>query len=604
MSTPAISFSDLGLPEDLLGAVEALGFTTPTPIQVEAVPVLLSGRDIVGVAQTGTGKTAAFGLPLLAAIDPAERDVQAIVLAPTRELAIQVSDAVQSFAPDGARLDVLPVYGGSAYGPQLSGLKRGAQVVVGTPGRVMDLIDKRALDLSTVKFVVLDEADEMLRMGFAEDVETILAGTPSTKQVALFSATMPPAIRRVADTHLTDPVRISIAPQSTPIESVTQEYAIVPFSNKNEAVARIIQTADADAAIVFVRTREAAEEVGADLLRRGISAASISGDVPQRDREKIVDRLRAGQLDVLVATDVAARGLDVDRIGLVVNYDVPRETETYVHRIGRTGRAGRTGKAFTFLTPKEKHKLRQIERATGSTLTEAALPSRTDVLQHRANGALTLADERRVGGPLALHRAHVQAHVDANGTDPIDIAAALLALAVGDDGGIRASEDEALSMPDRGDRGERRERSFDRDRGERRERSFDRGDRAERGPRERANRSRVGDSDNRYRIAVGYRDGVTPQGIVGAMTNEGGLRGEIGKIDIFPTCSLVEIPLGLEPEIERRIGGASVAGRQLRIRRDTGAPSRGGSGGGKGYGERGDRGDRFARTERRPRYSR
>ncbi|WP_454294686.1 DEAD/DEAH box helicase [Salana multivorans] len=597
------TFADLGLPEDLLRSVESLGFTTPTPIQVQAVPVLLEGRDIVGVAQTGTGKTAAFGLPLLAAINPAEREVQALVLAPTRELAIQVADAVQSFAPEGARLDVLPVYGGSAYGPQLGGLKRGAQVVVGTPGRVMDLIERGALDLSTVRFVVLDEADEMLRMGFAEDVETILSGTPETKQVALFSATMPPAIRRVADTHLSDPVRISIAPQSTPIESVTQEYAIVPFSNKNEAVARIIQTADADASIVFVRTREAVEEVTADLQRRGLSAAGISGDVPQRDREKIVDRLRACQINVLVATDVAARGLDVDRIGLVVNYDVPRETETYVHRIGRTGRAA-SGKAFTFLTPKERHKLRQIERATGSTLTEAALPSRTDVLQHRAAGALALADSRRISGPLAIHRANLAKHVEETGTDPLDIAAALLALAVGDDGGTRASEDEALALPDRGDRRDRQDRGERFDRGDRFDR--DRGDRAERGFRERASRSRVGDSDNRYRIAVGHRDGVTPQGIVGAMTNEGGLRGaEIGKINIFPTFSLVEIPLGLEPEAERRIGGATVAGRQLRIRRDTGAPARREGGaparrdGGAGRGGFKPRGG-----ERRPRHTR
>ena len=558
-----LSFAELGLPADLLQVTQNLGFTTPTAIQQRAIPVLLGGSDIVGVAQTGTGKTAAFGLPLLAAIDPSLRVVQAVVLTPTRELAIQVSDAIASFVPTSSRVTVLPIYGGASFVPQLRGLERGAQVVVGTPGRVIDMIERKALKMGELRFVVLDEADEMLRMGFAEDVETILASTPPTKQVALFSATMPPAIRKVAETHLNKPVEITVSRQSSPIASVEQTYAIVPYRNKAEALARILATSDVDAAIVFVRTRETAEEVGAALAATGVSAASISGDVAQRDREKIIDRLRNGQVDVLVATDVAARGLDVDRIGLVVNFDVPREVETYVHRIGRTGRAGRTGKALTFLTPKEKPRLRTIERVTGSRITEAVLPTRLDVVAHRLGSALAKAEERMALGRLSVHRDRLAEHAAATGTEMIDLAAALLALSVGDTG---APANEEIALADNGSRGERfeRESRFDRDGGNREGRGRERG-------------GRSGSSDgNRYRIAVGHRDGVTPQGIVGAITGEGGLRGaEIGKIDIFPSFSIVEIPLGLDSDAERRIGAAKIAGRQLRITADSGPPSRG-----------------------------
>ncbi|WP_235866049.1 DEAD/DEAH box helicase [Serinibacter arcticus] len=559
-----LSFADLGLPSDLLQVTADLGFTTPTAIQQQAIPVLLGGADIVGVAQTGTGKTAAFGLPLLAAIDPDLRVVQAVVLTPTRELAIQVSEAIGSFVPGGRRISVLPIYGGASFVPQLRGLERGAQVVVGTPGRVIDMIERKALKMGELRFVVLDEADEMLRMGFAEDVETILASTPDSKQVALFSATMPPAIRRVAETHLNKPVEITVSRQSSPIASVEQTYAIVPYRNKAEALARILATSDVDAAIVFVRTRETAEEVGAALAATGVSAASISGDVAQRDREKIIDRLRHGQVDVLVATDVAARGLDVDRIGLVVNFDVPREVETYVHRIGRTGRAGRTGKALTFLTPKEKPRLRTIERVTGSRITEAVLPTRLDVVAHRLGSALAGAEQRMSIGMLSVHRDRLAEHAAATGTDVLDIAAALLALSVGDTG---APANDELSLPDNGSRGERFERES-RFEGGRDGRGRDRGGRD--------GAPRTAGDGNRYRIAVGHRDGVTPQGIVGAITGEGGLRGaEIGKIDIFPSFSIVEIPLGLDSDAERRIGAAKIAGRQLRIKADSGPPSRG-----------------------------
>ncbi len=555
-------FAELGLPENLLSAVTDLGFTTPTDIQTEAIPLLLAGRDVVGVAQTGTGKTAAFGLPLLAAVDPSVRAVQALVLAPTRELALQVSEAISTFAAHQRDLTVLPIYGGSSFVPQLRGLRAGAQVVVGTPGRVMDLMEKGSLDLSGVRFLVLDEADEMLRMGFAEDVEQIAARVPAVRRTALFSATMPAAIKKVAATHLTDPVRVSVTPASSTVSNIEQTYAVVPFRHKVGALARVLAVSDAEAAIVFVRTKSAADDVAIELAGRGIQAAAISGDVAQRDREKLIDRLRSGTLDVLVATDVAARGLDVERIGLVVNFDVPRETETYVHRIGRTGRAGRSGRALTFLTPRERGRLSQIERATGSRLKEATIPSPADVSAHRASALLAKVGERLAAGRLDLYREVLET----SGHDPLDAAAALMAIAVGDEGPAPRHERGEEDGPRR-----RREEQYD-DSGEFVGASFEEGRENVRhlAPRRAGSRHRDG-GGTRYRVEVGHRDGVQPGAIVGAITGEGGLRGQdLGKIDIFPSFSLVEISQELSPETSRRIGAARVAGRPLRIRPDTG----------------------------------
>lgn len=348
------TFDDIDLPAALRRAVDELGFTTPSAIQSQAIPPLLEGKDVIGVAQTGTGKTAAFGLPLLAAIDPNLRQVQALVLAPTRELAMQVADAIASFATSIGGLDVVALYGGSPYGPQERALARGAQVVVGTPGRVMDHMRRTNLRLDTIRFAVLDEADEMLRMGFAEDVEEILSHSPASRQVALFSATMPSAIQRVAQTHMKDPVRVSVSPQSSTVKSVSQSYAVVPFRHRTGALARVLATSEAEAAIVFVRTRAAAEEVGSSLVARGLIAASISGDVPQKEREKIVERLREGSLQVLVATDVAARGVHVDAIELVVHVDPPAEHKAYLHRSGRTARAGSEGDVVTLMLPSQR----------------------------------------------------------------------------------------------------------------------------------------------------------------------------------------------------------------------------------------------------------
>ncbi|NLE72346.1 MAG: DEAD/DEAH box helicase [Actinomycetales bacterium] len=511
------------VPEPLLGTVLDLGFVRPTPVQERAIPPLMAGRDLVGVAQTGTGKTAAFGLPLLARLTD-RRAVQALVLVPTRELALQVADALAGFAR-GLDVAVTAVYGGAPFLPQKRALDAGAQVVVGTPGRVLDHLDRGTLRLADVGLVVLDEADEMLRMGFAEDVDRILSATPPHRQVALFSATMPPAIAAVAARHLRAPVRVEVARQSTTAAGVRQTFAVVPHRHKLEALVRVLATDDADAALVFTRTRAGAEETGAALVARGIPAATLSGDVAQKDRERIVERLRSGALDVVVATDVAARGLDVDRIGLVVNLDVPTEPESYVHRVGRTGRAGRSGRALTFVTPAERHRLRAIERATRVALEEVAVPTGEQVAAHRVARVLA-------GLPAShdLARRAVAEHCAATGTDPAELAAALLAAAAGEVPADLPAEP-AHTAPAR--------------------------------------------TGRRYRVAVGRTHGVRPEHIVGAITNEGGLRGaDLGRIDIRSTFSLVEIGRDLTPEAVRRIGGARVAGRPLRIAPDRGPRGR------------------------------
>ena len=612
-----ITFADLGLPRDLLKAVTDMGFVTPTAIQKEAIPVLLAGRDVVGVAQTGTGKTAAFGLPLLDAVDSRDGVVQALVLAPTRELALQSAEAITDMASRSRGLDVVAVYGGAPYGPQIGALKGGAQVVVGTPGRVIDLIDKGALQLDDVRYFVLDEADEMLRMGFAEDVETIAESLPTERRTALFSATMPPAIQAVARQHLHEPVQVEVSRPASTVATVHQTYAVVPFRHKIGAVSRVLAVTDAEAAIVFVRTKSTAEDVAIELAGRGIQAAAISGDVPQRERERLVERLRAGTLDVLVATDVAARGLDVDRIGLVVNFDVPREAEAYVHRIGRTGRAGRHGEAITFLTPKEKGKLRQIERLTGSRLEEITLPSPADVSEHRARKLLSKAAARHERGRLDMYLPLVSDSARDLDIDVEELAATLLALAVGDEG-PRRREDRGGERPQRA----RREENLDSEGtflsasfegGREKNRRGERGDRGEgRRSATRSGRREHEGPGTVYRIEVGHRDRVLPGAIVGALANEGGIEGsDIGKIDILQSFSLVTIYADLSPEQLSVMGQATFAGRELRIRPDEG-PGHGWSGPSSGerrpnkrrdWDNRGERGERRDRSERgfRPR---
>ena len=584
-----VTFASLGLPEEILAAVTDMGFRVPTPIQAAAIPPLLELRDVVGIAQTGTGKTAAFGLPLLAIVDADERDVQALVLAPTRELAMQSAQAIEDFAARTARLDVVPVYGGSPYGPQIGALKRGAQVVVGTPGRVIDLIEKGALDLSNVRMLVLDEADEMLRMGFAEDVETIASSAPDDRLTALFSATMPAAIEKVAREHLKDPVKVAVSTESSTVDTIHQTYAVVPYKHKIGALSRVLATRaqhiaagqeEADAAIVFVRTRADVEEVSLELSGRGFRAAGISGDVAQTERERMVERLKNGSLDVLVATDVAARGLDVERISLVVNFDVPREPEAYVHRIGRTGRAGREGRALTFFTPREHGRLRRIEKQ------EVEIPSPAAVSEFRARRLLEGLSARIERGRLDMYKGLLADMGEDVSVE--DIAAALMATAVGDEGPAPRHEKDR-----RGNGKIRREEQLD-ESGEFVGATFEAGRDKDRpikgganGARRRGGGRPAPGSGTRYRVEVGKKDRVKPGSIVGAIAGEGGIDGrDIGHIEIYPTFSLVDITADLSGEQLSRISKGYVSGRQLRIRVD------------EGPGARGDR-DGFERRERR-----
>ena len=592
-----VTFASLGLPEEILAAVTDMGFRVPTPIQAAAIPPLLELRDVVGIAQTGTGKTAAFGLPLLAIVDADERDVQALVLAPTRELAMQSAQAIEDFAARTARLDVVPVYGGSPYGPQIGALKRGAQVVVGTPGRVIDLIEKGALDLSNVRMLVLDEADEMLRMGFAEDVETIASSAPDDRLTALFSATMPAAIEKVAREHLKDPVKVAVSTESSTVDTIHQTYAVVPYKHKIGALSRVLATRaqhikegqeESDAAIVFVRTRADVEEVSLELSGRGFRAAGISGDVAQTERERMVERLKNGSLDVLVATDVAARGLDVERISLVVNFDVPREPEAYVHRIGRTGRAGREGRALTFFTPREHGRLRRIEKLTGTEMEEVEIPSPAAVSEFRASRLLEGLSARIERGRLDMYKRLLADLGDEISVE--DIAAALMATAVGDEGPAPRREKDR-----RGNGKIRREEQLD-ESGEFVGATFEAGRDKDRplkgganGARRRGGGRPAPGSGTRYRIEVGKKDRVKPGSIVGAIAGEGGIDGrDIGNIEIYPTFSLVDITADLSGEQLSRISKGYVSGRQLRIRVDEGP-------GGRSNGDR----DGFERRERR-----
>ncbi|APT84523.1 DEAD/DEAH box helicase [Corynebacterium aquilae] len=579
---PNEGFDGLGLPANVLSAVAQVGYETPSPIQSATIPVLMEGHDVVGLAQTGTGKTAAFALPVLARIDSQLRAPQALVLAPTRELALQVADAFQSFADNLGGIHVLPIYGGQAYGVQLSGLRRGAQIIVGTPGRVIDHLSKGSLDLSQLKFLVLDEADEMLNMGFQEDVERILADTPDTKQVALFSATMPPAIRRLSKQYLNEPREITVKSETRTNTNITQRYLSVAHRNKLDALTRILEVTEFEAMIMFVRTKHETEELAEKLRARGFSAAAINGDIAQAQRERTVDQLKDGRLDILVATDVAARGLDVDRISHVLNYDIPNDTESYVHRIGRTGRAGRSGEAILFVTPRERRMLRSIERATNAPLEEMELPTVDEVNEFRKSKFMDSITESLEHTEVAMFRGLVKKYSDEHDVPLEDIAAALATQVQADDFLLK-------ELPQ-----QRRERDRDRDRG-------DRGERRERFDRDAPSRfDRDGKEMAVYRIAVGKRQHVRPGAIVGALANEGGLSNrDFGRITILMEHSLVELPKDLPREVFDALSDTRISGELINIEPDPGPPAgrpaynreRGGDRGGyRGGRDREDRG--------------
>ncbi|MCQ4165349.1 DEAD/DEAH box helicase [Tahibacter harae] len=432
-ATPApLTFRDLDLPAGVLRALDDVGYESPSPIQAATIPPLLAGRDVLGQAQTGTGKTAAFALPILARIDPEQRLPQALVLAPTRELAIQVAEAFQKYAAHLPGFQVLPIYGGQGYGPQLHALRRGVQVVVGTPGRVIDHLERGTLDLSALRCLVLDEADEMLRMGFVDDVEAVLQKTPPTRQIALFSATMPAPIRRIAQTHLKDPAEVTIKAKTTTATNIRQRYWQVSGVHKLDALTRILEAEPFDAMIIFARTKAATEELAEKLAARGMAAAAINGDIQQQQRERTIQRLKDGQIDILVATDVAARGLDVERISHVLNYDIPYDTEAYVHRIGRTGRAGRSGDAILFVAPRERGMLRAIERATRQPIEPMTLPTVEAVNDQRiARFKQRISDSRAAGG-LELFQQLIEQYETEHDVPAIEIAAALARLVQGE----------------------------------------------------------------------------------------------------------------------------------------------------------------------------
>ncbi|RXZ41176.1 DEAD/DEAH box helicase, partial [Agromyces binzhouensis] len=461
------TFADLGLEGAVLRALDDVGYETPSAIQAATIPTLLEGRDVVGLAQTGTGKTAAFALPILARLDTSDRSPQALVLAPTRELALQVCEAFEKYAAHLPDLHVLPVYGGQGYGVQLSALRRGVHIVVGTPGRVIDHLDKGTLDLSGLKYLVLDEADEMLKMGFAEDVETILADTPDEKQVALFSATMPAAIRRMSEQYLNDPEQITVKTKTQTSANITQRVLVVAHARKVDALTRILEVEDFGGVIIFVRTKNATEELAEKLRARGYEAAAINGDIAQVQRERTVEQLKSGKLDILVATDVAARGLDVERITHVVNYDIPTDPEPYVHRIGRTGRAGRTGDAISFVTPRERGLLARIEKTTKQRMTPMELPSVDEINESRLSRfddriSAALEQTERIGGFRDIISHYVRHH----DVPETDVAAALAVVAQGDSPLLLEPEPEPAPYErgrDRFDRDDRGRDRFDRD---------------------------------------------------------------------------------------------------------------------------------------------
>jgi len=558
-----VRFTDLGLDARVLAALEEVGYEKPSPIQEQTIPLLLEGRDVVGLAQTGTGKTAAFALPALsrmaelADINGVSRDTQVLVLAPTRELALQVAEAFSSYATHMEDFTVLPIYGGSPHGPQPAG-----PLVVGTPGRVIDHLEKGSLDLSNLQYLVLDEADEMLRMGFAEDVEKILEGTPDSKQVALFSATMPNSIRKIAQQYLTDPVEIRVKAKTTTSANISQRYMQVMHSHKLDAMTRVLEVENYDGIIVFVRTKKETEEVADKLKARGFAAAAINGDIPQQLRERTVDALRDGRIDILVATDVAARGLDVERISLVVNYDIPHDTESYVHRIGRTGRAGREGAAILFVTPREKYMLRQIEKATRQKVEPMHMPTAEAVNETRKQRFAQQITETIESEDLSFFRQIIEDYENEHDTTAEDIAAALAVIAQqGRPFFLDESEDIA-----------RNSRPFSDD-------DSDRGGR--KGKRVHNDEGMVN-----YKLNVGRSSRVTAGAIVGALANEGGIKGsQIGSIDIRQHFTIVGLPQDLPRDFFDRLRDTKIAGEFINIRKDT-APGAGGraSGGARGGG--------------------
>jgi ATP-dependent RNA helicase DeaD len=615
MSAPdtVSSFAELDLPATLQKALADVGYETPSAIQARMIPYMLEGVDVLGQAQTGTGKTAAFALPILARLDLKQKLPQVLVLAPTRELAIQVAEAFQKYARHLPGFHVLPIYGGSDYRGQFRQLQRGVHVVVGTPGRVMDHMRRKSLDLSQLRTLVLDEADEMLRMGFIDDVQWILDQTPQERQIALFSATMPDAIRRIARRHLTDPREVSIEVKTVTNASTRQRVWMMAGVHKLDALTRILEVEDFDGMIIFVRTRILTAELADKLAARGYSAAAINGDIPQQQREKTIENLKSGKLDILVATDVAARGLDVTRISHVINYDIPSDVEAYVHRIGRTGRAGRKGDAILFAANRERRLLRAIEKATGNAIEKMELPTAEEVTDKRVGKFKQRITETLDTADLEIFRKLIDEYQHEYGVPVVEIAAALGVLAQGKKpllavsvptakrkGRDNAAERKSAARKpgreqDAGQRTAARKPKPDAEQkttGHKPNREPER--RGERKPKPKRENDKPDTGLERFRIEVGNQHGVKPGNIVGAIANEAEIESEyIGRIEIFDDYSTVDLPEGMPKELFKHLKAVWVSGQRLQISKlkstkgsARGKPSTVSAGGGKKPGER------------------
>ncbi|NKB37225.1 MAG: DEAD/DEAH box helicase [Gammaproteobacteria bacterium] len=548
MSSPiTISFKQMAIAKPVLQAIEAIGYELPTPIQEASIPPLLGGQDLIGMAQTGTGKTAAFALPLLSSIKLSVKSPQVLVLTPTRELAIQVAEAFQKYAAKLSGFHVLPIYGGQEYATQLRQLKRGPHVVVGTPGRVMDHLRRKTLKLESLKCLVLDEADEMLRMGFIEDVEWILEHTPENHQTALFSATMPTAIRKVARKYLKDPCEVKIASKASTGENIDQHFWMVGGTNKLDALTRILEVESIDAMLIFVRTKTATVELAEKLEARGYPASALNGDMSQQIRERTIDRLRNKKLDILVATDVAARGIDVSRISHVLNYDIPHDSEAYIHRIGRTGRAGRQGKAILFVAPREKRLLHTMEKASGQSLTRMELPTGESISKQRIDQFKQVLSETINNQDLSFFDELLAEYSHEHDIAPEDIAAALAYL---------HQKKRPLKV------------------------QFSKPNKDKSNQKNKQDKSKQ-DKPNlrkarmvRYKIAVGKKHKITVSDIIGILAREAGLNAKhIGEIDISEQSTSLELPEGIPKEVYESLRHEKVHGHKLNITQDKSAVS-------------------------------
>ena len=556
-------FTRFGFAAEILTALADVGYSEPSPIQEAAIPELLLGRDLVGQAQTGTGKTAAFALPMLARLDPDLRRPQVLVLAPTRELALQVAAAFNSYAAHLPAVRTVAIYGGADFRDQIHQLKRGAQIVVGTPGRVMDHMRQGTLDLTGLRALVLDEADEMLRMGFIDDVEWVLSQLPEQRQVVLFSATMPNEIRRISQQYLSSPAEITIRTKAADASRIRQRYLVVQGPHKLPALERVLESEGGEGVIIFARTKAITLTVAESLEAHGYDVAVLNGDVPQAQRERTIERLKSGQVDVLVATDVAARGLDVDRIGLVINYDIPFDSEAYVHRIGRTGRAGRSGEAILFLTPRERRFLGNLERAVGKPIEAMEVPNNATINQHRLDRLrqrLTTAHQQ--SGVSAEERALLseilQRVAQEQGCSPAELALAALELSLAGKPLLLQGNDDFSQVRQNGPGRDARGRD-----GGSRELRRQPGPRGERGQGGTAEQGM-----ERFRVELGWRDRIRPGNLVGAIANETGLNGKaIGRIQIFDDHSTIDLPTGMPEDVFQSLRQLRVLNKPLQISR-------------------------------------